>query len=197
MIGNSSPEVGAGLINDGTLTVTRSTVADDKALYFGGGILNFNKLEVIDSISARKWRRLRRRHRQPADRSCAGGGDLNSIVELTGEQTAIRNGGTMTITHSKIRSNTGSGIVNLGTLTLTDTVVSDDAGAYAGGGLYNARGTVTMTGSQVTRNRSTLGGGIITYGELVLDRSTVSLNPATAGGGISAAEARSSPSTRS
>ena len=90
----------------------------------------------------------------------------------------------MTVTHSTIRNNTDSGIVNLDALLLTDTIVSDNTAAYAGGGIYNAFGTATLIDSTVIRNYATQGGGIITYTTLTLTRSTVSLNTATDGGGI-------------
>ncbi len=66
----------------------------------------------------------------------------------------------------------GSGIVNAGTLTLTDSAVSNSGGGGSGGaGVLNSR-TLTLRGSMVSGS----GGGIVNNGTLALFASTVSYN---------------------
>jgi hypothetical protein len=92
-----------------------------------------------------------------------------------------------------IPSRAGGGIMNDGTLTLTESVVRNNSvlpGSVNGGGIRNA-GVLTLERSRVSDNVSTggqLGGGIYNqYGAVLSVRdSTISGNfVATAGGGIS------------
>jgi hypothetical protein len=91
----------------------------------------------------------------------------------------------------------GGGIYNAGTLSLTDTWVSDNvagsseaddsvADYAAGGGIFNGpQGTLTLLHSFVTGNRAAVnrpngrntdGGGIVSYGQLTVERSVISGN---------------------
>jgi hypothetical protein len=100
------------------------------------------------------------------------------------------NGGTLTLTDSAISdnaaSNFGGGIYNqYGTLTLTNTTVSDNWATIYGGGIFNSNGTLTLRNSTVSSNSTSFGGGIFnTNGTLMLTDSTVSDNSAPYGGGI-------------
>lgn len=84
----------------------------------------------------------------------------------------------------------GAGIVNLGSLSLSDAIVRDNDAVHTGfvgggGGIYNG-GTLTLTNSVVDSNTSTeKGGGIFQYGTLTLIDSVVSGNTGHNGGGIS------------
>lgn len=104
----------------------------------------------------------------------------------------INRGGTLSITDSTITDNysgtfTGGGIYNSGTLTVTDSTISNnstDNGFFSGGGIYNDRGKVTITGSNIRANNSGYGGGIFNYvGTLRVTDSTISGNSATGSGG--------------
>ena len=86
----------------------------------------------------------------------------------------------------------GGGILNLGTLTLSNCIVTDnqsDGGApllELGGGIFNA-GTLSLIGTTVTRNFcGGNGGGIFNAGTLSLSGSSVTRNTSTygEGGGI-------------
>ena len=81
----------------------------------------------------------------------------------------------------------GGGVLNLGTLTLDNSVVSNNTAHVCGGGICN-RGTATVTNSRVINNYSDhSGGGIGNYeGTLTIQRSTVSGNDSLFyGGGVS------------
>src|SRR6266571_4588720 len=91
-------------------------------------------------------------------------------------------------------TNTGGGIYNGGTLTLSNSTVSDNTvtGSNSiGGGIYNSSDMMlnisnsTVSGNTATGSNSD-GGGIYNSGTLTLSNSTVSGNtaPDGAGGGI-------------
>ncbi|MGH8511056.1 MAG: hypothetical protein ACREU8_06635 [Gammaproteobacteria bacterium] len=68
----------------------------------------------------------------------------------------------------------GGDIYNAGTLTLTNTTVSDNTGGYGGG--ISSSGTLTLSDSRVSGNTANDGGGIRNDGILTLTSSTVSDN---------------------
>jgi len=81
----------------------------------------------------------------------------------------------------------GGGIVNLGYLTLTDSVVRNNSATVSyGGGIFNhSLGTVIMIGSTVSNNTAPYGGGIGNLGSLSATNSTIQNNSsASFGGGI-------------
>jgi CSLREA domain-containing protein len=85
----------------------------------------------------------------------------------------------------------GGGILNSGTLTLTDSTLSGNAafavsGLIVGGGIYNVFGTVTITNSTISANRAiSSGGGIYNVGPgtATITNSTISGNNVTGGPG--------------
>ena len=88
-------------------------------------------------------------------------------------------------------ADTGGGIRNTGTLTLTSSTISGNSatsGLRVGGGIYNFPGkTLTVTNSTLSGNSAFAGGGIFIdqYGGSVsVSNSTLSGNSATIGGGI-------------
>ncbi len=81
--------------------------------------------------------------------------------------------------------NTGGGIYNAGTVTITNSTLSGNSATSFAGGIYNA-GTVTITNSTFSGNSSTsLGGSIFNSGTVTITNSTFSGNSATPlGGGV-------------
>src|SRR3989344_5642152 len=87
-----------------------------------------------------------------------------------------------------------AGILNAGTLTLTNSTVTDNTGENFGGGILNT-GTLTLTDTTVSdnillgTNTSGGGGGVFSSGTLILTRTTVSGNSTLGrGGGIYGAD---------
>ncbi len=92
---------------------------------------------------------------------------------------------------SFINSDTGKNkfgfIENEGTLTLTNSTVSGNRSSDLGGGIYNTGGNLTLANSTVSRNSAKEGGGIYndTMSKLTLIHSTIAENVASdKGGGI-------------
>ena len=77
-------------------------------------------------------------------------------------------------------ANNGGGIYNNGTLTVNDSIFTNNSANY-GGGIYNNEGTVTVTNSTFTSNP---GDGIYNESALTVVNCTFTSNSAFQGGGI-------------
>ena len=107
-------------------------------------------------------------------------------VSITG--ATVRNGGDAPLT---FQSGGGAGIMNHGTLTLSDSIVTANTILNLGGGIYNV-GTLTVSRTLIMGNTAAdqgAGGGILNSGDagagiLHVEDSTVSDNTAKLGGGI-------------
>jgi CSLREA domain-containing protein len=160
-----SPNLGGGVSNGGTLTLTNITV-NGNAGYAGGGIHSTGTLTVNNSTIS-------------GNTSSASGGGM-----------AIE-GGTVTLNNSSVSGNNGGaggGIYNqYGILTLTDSTVSNNTGS-AGGGIYNTYDTasLTLTNCTISNNISgSFAGGIFNNNIFTMTNTTVSSNTAEEfGGGI-------------
>ena len=165
-IRHGEAQFGGGIQNNGTLTVTDSTISgNNKSGIHNGGTLTVANRTVRDNT---------------ASGTDAGG---------------IRNSGTLTLTNSTVSNNTageaGGGIESRGTLTVTGTTISGNTATWDGGGIYSVRGSsVTITNSTISGNRtgpesSRRGGGIYQgEGLLTLNNTTVTANTAGQGAGI-------------
>ena len=104
----------------------------------------------------------------------------------------IYNGGTLTLTNSTVNGNSGAfaggGIYNIGTLTLTDTTISANQGSLGAGVFNDYGGMLTLTNTVIINNTTNLfeGGGIYNLGTMTLTDSTIRGNSASnsSGGGI-------------
>ncbi|WP_287284042.1 Ig-like domain-containing protein [Okeania sp. SIO2G4] len=133
---------GGGIDNDGTVTVTDSTISGNTSGFDGGGIYNNGTATVTNSsISENVASRF-------------GGG--------------IANDSTVTVTNSTISGNStnasGGGIANDSTVTVTNSTISGNSTNVNGGGIYNngrntfydginfIGATATITNSTITQN---------------------------------------------
>src|ERR1041385_6308046 len=92
----------------------------------------------------------------------------------------------LTLTHGSAGTDDfGGGIVNLGGLTLTNSIVTGNHTLSGGGaGIYNS-GTLKIVGSTIADNHGGGGAGILSSGTLTVLSSTISGNSTTEpGGGI-------------
>jgi CSLREA domain-containing protein len=101
----------------------------------------------------------------------------------------IENNATLLVDHCKLTQNRtfkyGAAIYNQGSLTVTDSQISEnDTGISpgGGGGIAN-RGSMTLINSTVSANTAVTGGGIDTSGTLAVINSTVSGNHSSGDGG--------------
>jgi hypothetical protein len=188
---------GGGILNEGTLMVTRSTIfrniLDEGC---GGGIWNGGTLTIHDGTIA-------------DNRADHGAGIYNTgVMEISqsslvqndaGKQESdgggIHNRGTLRITHSTISRNhgdgRGGGIFNSGsaTLTILHSTVSSNVSYYSsmsgsGGGISNG-GTLEIESSTLLHNIAQWGGAIATGGRARIANSSISGNYGDNVGGIS------------
>jgi hypothetical protein len=125
----------------------------------------------------------------------AGAGARTTTVQGRSSQTDVTVGGTVNLSGLTIADGGAGGILPLygggimtdGNLTLTGTTVSGNAASY-GGGIATMTGTLVLIDSTVSNNLADNGGGIFNNGfdngTLALNSSTLSGNTADDGGGI-------------
>ena len=111
----------------------------------------------------------------------------NSTASFYRGGGGIINDGTLTVTNSILSGNSasgyGGGIANFGTLTVANSTLSGNS-AYGGAGIDND-GTLTVTNSTFSGNSADYGGGIYSVALVTVTNSTLSSNSAArSGGGI-------------
>ena len=154
---NSSSAFGGGVLNDGSLTLSQSTLSGNSSIAGGGAIENQAQLSVTDSAFL-------------GNRSIAGGGIEGTF-------------GSLNIVNSTFSANTsiyGAAIENLGaTMTITSSTLSANR-SYTGegGGIQNAGPSLTSLKSTILAGN--LGGGcaglIADAGYNIADDATCKLN---------------------
>ncbi len=108
------------------------------------------------------------------------------IIETTLDGITVIGGNAadMSSDSNGLERKSGGGILNVGILTVSNSIVSDNLAKFCGGGIYNAA-NLTVANSTVFANSALNGGGIFSSGDLTIHDSTLSGNSATGtGGGI-------------
>jgi subtilisin-like proprotein convertase family protein len=150
------------------LTVTDSNIISNTASY-GGGIFNQGVLTL---------RNVTIRDNRASALDGEGGGIWNTRFAALSGVTIINN-----------RAPRGGGISNINTLTVTDSLISDNrAIGNFGGGIFN-RSTdsrLTLVNTVVSGNQAvgSYGGGIYNEGTVIYSGSSVAGNLAYRGGGV-------------
>jgi len=185
-------DFGGGMLNNGVLTLSNSTLTVNNAFLAGGGIYNATGATLA------------------VGNSTISNTPLNSFnagnVALAGDGIYNATGGTVTVTDSTIAGNGGlkvaqpackagsicqlggGGIYNAGTLTVTNSTLSRNFGFSDGGGIYNDSGaTLSLTNSTLYANGISglagckapclnIPGGIANYGSATLKASILASN---------------------
>ena len=158
-------DIGGGIDNSGTLTLTNSTLSDNSAgggggLPAGGGLYNFGTATITNSTLSGN------------SASSEGGGIFNAAL--------------LTVTNSTLSGNSadsGGGLYTFGAATITNSTLSGNSAGY-GGGIVNSI-TLTVTNSTLSGNSAVFGGGLYNYFTATITNSTLSGNSASSeGGGI-------------
>jgi fibronectin-binding autotransporter adhesin len=131
---------GGGIYNQGTLTLSQSTLSGNSAEY-GGGIDNHGTLTLDEATLS-------------GNSAVDGGGIYNNV------------GAILTLNQSTLSENSadysGGGIYNDGTLSLNQSTLSGNTAADFGGGLAGTvGGTVSLTNSIVSGNTAASGSNIV------------------------------------
>ncbi|MAT98454.1 MAG: hypothetical protein CL608_15020 [Anaerolineaceae bacterium] len=166
---NSSPS-GHGVFNVGNATVTGGVLAFNSTVIGGGGtLLNQGTLYVEGTHFYRNY-------------SYGGGGVDNT------------DSGTTTLKNVSIYSNSvyldGGGILNFGTITVTNSAIYENkSNSSRGGGIFSYRGTFNVISSTIHHNTAVAGfadgGGVYVYdGVFDIKDTAIYSNSAGVGGGI-------------
>jgi CSLREA domain-containing protein len=156
--GSAGSPGGGGILNNGTLTITSSTVSGNSTSVNGGGIWSGGTVTLNTSTV-----------------------NGNSVGGFGGGGGIYVGGGSVTVNKSAVSGNSassGGGIMNFGTLTLTSSTVSSNTVAASGGGIHNGGGTVTLNSSTISSNMLGSAGGGISFntGTLTLKNTIVANN---------------------
>jgi hypothetical protein len=102
------------------------------------------------------------------------GGGVNQVISI-GVQRVV-------LSKLSIVNGLNTGILTSGTLTINNSIISNNGYRFSyGGGIYNF-GTLTINHSTIRGNHAVFGGGIYSYsGKVTINNSTISGNFATAG----------------
>ena len=166
IINGNSNTGGAGIYNNGTLTINQCTLSGNVTTGFeadGAGIYNAGTLVL---------------------NQCTVSG--NNVSAANGFGGGVYNTGAMAVNQSTLSGNSaslggGGGIYNSDTLTVNQCTLSENS-AYDGGGIFND-GTLSVNQSTLTGNSAEYGGGIINYDTLSVNQSTLTGNSASYDGG--------------
>ncbi|HEX4128847.1 MAG TPA: choice-of-anchor Q domain-containing protein [Pirellulales bacterium] len=102
----------------------------------------------------------------------------------------------LTITSGNdIPGNGGGGINNLGTLTVTNSTISNCTSTYIGGGIYNQGTSLTVSGSTLSYDSATGGGAIYSADSMMLNVSNSTFTFDSAAGGSGGAIGSGDPTT--
>jgi CSLREA domain-containing protein len=158
LVDGYSESAGGGIYNDGLLTISRSTIAGNRA-GFGAGIANWGTLILTNST-------------------------LTGNITEGGVGGGISNYAMLTVINSTISGNhaeTGGGIYNSGQMTISNTTLANNTASQSGGGIYQHYGSMEVTYSTLTGNGAELEGGGLYFApeltEAVLSSSIVAYSP--------------------
>jgi large repetitive protein len=165
--GNSSPNLGGGIFDDGgTVTLTSSTVESNSApdgggIFSQGSTLGPNGVTITGSTVSGN----------------TAGSDGGGIYNEPGSTLVVQKGSTVS---SNNAGDDGGGILNNGIATVTGSTVSGNSAAAFGAGVFNNNGiglpavpSLTVSKSVFSNNAAgTDGGAIYNLGTLSLDTRT-------------------------
>ncbi|MGB3653680.1 MAG: calcium-binding protein [Rivularia sp. (in: cyanobacteria)] len=161
--GNSNNS-GGGVYNDGNLTLKNIAVRYNLAADSGGGIYNNGTIDIIDSTVHTNFAN--------GNSSTSGGGGLinsgvsatitNSIFYDNGAKNGggIRNETNLQLNNSRLIANTayekggGSGIANLGSASVSDSIIANNANADD-----IANNSESITGTNTSNGNNIIGNG--------------------------------------
>ena len=187
-----APKDGAAIYNEGELTVSKSGLSANVALYDGGAIYNGGELTVSESELS-------------ANTSNHNGGAIHNRGELTvcksylSQNSAKRKGGAvfnyrgeMTLIQSELAANAalsgGGAIYNYECKSgIAKSRICENTSQRHGGAIFNENGELAITESALNKNGATgkygRGGAIYSLGKLALERCELAENTALSHGG--------------
>ena len=152
----------------GNFSLNRVTLRHgNRDLYFGGAVVNQGTLEINDSIIT-------------ANQASSGGAISNETASAT------LNMNNSVLSGNKASAESGGGIYNEGSITLTESEVTNNYAEEWAGGIYQGPSSMlTINKSTIANNTANTGygGGIVNYGNVFMINSTISGNSSSMDGG--------------
>lgn len=154
---------GGGIDNEGSLTLSDVTIANNSAAW-AGGIQNYGTVDAFRTVIV-------------GNHADNGGGGL------------VSQGGVANLTGMYVSGNVAAyagGLSVFGPVFLHDsTIIGNHATTQVGGGAHvgSASGELTIDQSRITGNTAAFGGGISDEGQLTVNNSTIDDNTATSAPG--------------
>ena len=159
----------SGTTIGGTITVNNSLISKNHG-YLGGGIYNEGTITLSNSTISNNYAEY-------------GGAIYNPgfiIPGYRGPDVLVY--GSITVENSTIKHNkatTGGGIYNQGTLSVSNSTISNNYARDYGGGIYNEPlGIVAVDYSTISGNQAHFGAGIYNTATLTVGNSTIKHNKA-------------------
>jgi len=181
--GTSQFATGGSIDNQGTLTVSYTTIAGSSAA-IGGGISNQGTLTVSNATITGSSAATGGGIDNEGGTLTVSGSTISGNTATLGGGIDIFNGSTVTLSSSTISGNIGGGIDSGGTVTVNNCTLSGNSTNGFAGGIRNS-GTLTLSSSTLSGNFAAIGGGIDNDGTLTVNNCTLSGNSASnSGGGI-------------
>ncbi|MGJ8640238.1 MAG: choice-of-anchor Q domain-containing protein [Opitutaceae bacterium] len=147
----ASEDQGAGIFNQGDLTVLNSTISGNQAAQYGGGLGNIGTLTLENCTVAENvaW--------------AAGGGINNRNGTLNLISTSVADNSSLSF---------GGGIWSSGTVSVTDSILAGNVASAFGSALFRASGSVTALGVNIiddlTNSSLSVGGSVVVGDPLLL-----------------------------
>ncbi len=184
---NTAAVDGGAIYNKGNLSISESSIEDNKALV-GAGIANYNSAVISKSSIT-------------GNNGVSGGAIYNrdsltlSESNISGNSAtfggAVYNSGDdLNITSSTITSNSalvaGGAVYSNGDAQIEKSNIANNISGKRGGGIINLENaSLTVISTNVSGNKSETGGGVDNLGTATLVSSTLNNNTADNGGGMS------------
>jgi hypothetical protein len=192
--GNGSLRDAATFSTNGT-TVTFTNTLSGQTLLLTGGEIVLNGNLTIDGSALTNAIQISGNHSSRIFEVASNANiTLTSLTLMNGNSASggavlVDGGGSLTMVDSTVSSNSaayGGGLVNYGTLTISNSAVLGNVATNNSGGVENDGGTLTIAGSLISSNSAFNGGGVGSYfsnAVTVITNTTVSGNWATNVGG--------------
>jgi uncharacterized repeat protein (TIGR02543 family) len=143
---NTATTFGGGITNGGNITLTNTTIANNTA-YVGGGIYDNGDNSILSNTTI-----------------------TNNTAKYYGG--GIVNHSNLTISNTTLANNTaiwGGGIDNYGNITLSSTTVANNTATW-GGGIYLSSGFVELFSGTIANNSAVVDGGGVWVAHADLNR---------------------------